>query len=139
MTSRRTVGDVAFFWINFAVSVGLVVLGAFAIVQSESPGAYLGGWMFLVVGTCYAVMELRAMSRRDPKRQRRLGILNLGGAGLAAFGFASNVGEAIVYGDSNPLKFWLIFAAICGTIIAYLTFCGVYRIRRARATAGSLL
>jgi hypothetical protein len=76
------------------------------------------------------VAEWLLFVRKWQGLRRPLGFVCGGFSALVAFGFFSNLVEALQDGDFPPLVFWLIFGGISLTLAAYSAACCWHRIRR---------
>jgi hypothetical protein len=133
---QRPIGAWGFFAINFAIAAWLSCALVAEFVASDSPIAY-AGIIFAVCPFAYGSAELLAFIRADYAAERWLGILNMWSAAFATFALITNVGEGLRYGPAWSVQSWCEFVAVFGVIIAYLTACGLYRLRRTHRLAVS--
>lgn len=101
----------------------------------ESPGSFMGGVVGFVPFLAYGVAEWIAWYRRRQSMERKLAYANLGCAAFIAFGVTTNIGESLTYSEQIPWSLLAIFASIGSAMIAYLTACGLLRLRWTRNSA----
>ena len=120
-----SVAGTVFFAINFAVAAFLLVICIVAVVQAETPYAFLGGIMLLPAVTVAAIMEWVAWYRRKYALEKILGGLCFGVGALAMFGVVANVAEALQTSWPDGFE-W--FVGIGLTIAWYFVICGAWRV-----------
>jgi hypothetical protein len=94
-----------------------------------SPGAFLGGLVFLAPAIAFVAAEWMAFYRKRRGIERILGFTMLGLTAFALFGVVANVAEAITSDDDVPVDFLLWFISIGLSIFLYFGLCGLFRIR----------
>jgi hypothetical protein len=121
--------DTLCFLINFAISTFFLIACVVSIGAADNPFAFIGGLVFALPSTCYAIAEWMCWYRRRHWLFRSLGILNLLFAAFVAFGLITNLGEALLANEPvNPL-FILLFGLGFTVFAGYLRWCGWRRIR----------
>ncbi|MDB2687398.1 hypothetical protein N9Y42_09325 [Mariniblastus sp.] len=128
-SSSRSLISLVLAFLNFAASTFFAISCVVAVVAHERPFQLIGGIMFFLPLSIYALCEWMVLYRRNTSVERVLGIANIGCAGLAAFGVVTNVSEALMAEGPLDMQFIYWFSLIGGSIATYLGLSGWYRLR----------
>lgn len=131
-STQRSKLRVLFSFVNFIVSVLLIVSCVIAIGTMERPGSFFGGVLAFLPVLVYGICEWLVLYRRNASVERKLAYVNLVSAAFLAFGMAKSIGEAVTSETGGNLAFAFGFSLIFGLIVAYLLACGWCRLRWTR-------
>ena len=118
--------------LNFAASIFFAISCIVAVVAHERPFQLIGGVMFFLPLSIYALCEWMVLYRGNTSVVHALGIANNACAGLATFGIVTNVSEALKVEGPLDMQFIYWFSLIGGSIATYLGLSGWYRLRSTR-------
>jgi len=121
------------FAINSLVSVVFVFMCIVGIVSSfftyVRPFVFIGSVAFLPVPIVLLVFEWNGVIRKRANYLKRLSFMSFFFSAFVAFGYVSNVFEAISSEDQLSVSFMLWFSFIFIILFAYGIFVGVYRLK----------
>jgi len=118
-----------FFAVNFGLSLLFLACGVYCIGAMKTPFSFLGGILFSGPTAAFAIGEWVAWYRRRKDIVLILAVACLCLSGLAVFGVATNVVEALQTGWPHGFT-WFVVIGSC--IAGYFAFCGLMRLRSGR-------
>ena len=130
---KNTKINYTIFAINFLSSLICLFACLFVLIipffGAGRPFAFVGGILFCPFPVIVLIMEWKGTICKEHKSLFSLGILSIIFAAFISFAFITNTYEAFQDWNETSKEFLLIFGPICGVLVAYSIFAGVYRIK----------